>query len=46
MLDDGRVTDSQGRLVSFRNSIVILTSNIGTHAQHACNTVLPSLHLR
>jgi ATP-dependent Clp protease ATP-binding subunit ClpC len=33
MLDDGRVTDSQGRLVSFRNSIVILTSNIGT--QHA-----------
>ena len=29
MLDDGRVTDSQGRVVSFRNSIVILTSNIG-----------------
>jgi len=30
MLDDGRVTDSQGRVVSFRNSIVILTSNIGS----------------
>ena len=32
MLDDGRVTDSQGRVVSFRNSIVILTSNIGARA--------------
>ena len=30
ILDDGRVTDSQGRVVSFRNAIVILTSNIGS----------------
>ncbi|MDD3396950.1 MAG: ATP-dependent Clp protease ATP-binding subunit [Clostridia bacterium] len=29
ILDDGRLTDSQGRVVSFRNSIIIMTSNIG-----------------
>ncbi|KAL4570358.1 hypothetical protein LXL04_026010 [Taraxacum kok-saghyz] len=31
LLDDGRVTDSQGRTVSFTNSVVIMTSNIGSH---------------
>ncbi len=30
ILDDGRITDSQGRLVSFQNTIVIMTSNIGS----------------
>jgi ATP-dependent Clp protease ATP-binding subunit ClpB len=30
ILDDGRLTDSQGRLVNFRNSVVIMTSNIGS----------------
>ena len=30
ILDDGRVTDSQGRLVSFKNTILIMTSNIGS----------------
>ncbi|EFJ10014.1 hypothetical protein SELMODRAFT_159833 [Selaginella moellendorffii] len=30
ILDDGRVTDSQGRKVSFKNSIIIMTSNIGS----------------
>jgi ATP-dependent Clp protease ATP-binding subunit ClpB len=30
MLDDGRVTDSQGRTVDFKNAIVIMTSNIGS----------------
>ncbi|WP_075617298.1 ATP-dependent Clp protease ATP-binding subunit [Paenisporosarcina indica] len=30
LLDDGRITDSQGRVVSFTNSVVILTSNIGS----------------
>ncbi|MFC4353621.1 ATP-dependent Clp protease ATP-binding subunit [Chryseomicrobium palamuruense] len=30
LLDDGRITDSQGRLVNFANTIVILTSNIGS----------------
>ena len=29
ILDDGRLTDSQGRTVSFRNTIIILTSNVG-----------------
>jgi len=31
ILDDGRVTDSQGRMVSFKNTILIMTSNIGSH---------------
>lgn len=30
ILDDGRVTDSQGRTVSFKNAIIIMTSNIGS----------------
>lgn len=30
LLDDGRVTDAQGRTVDFKNTIVILTSNIGS----------------
>jgi len=30
ILDDGRLTDSQGRLVDFKNTIVIMTSNIGS----------------
>ncbi len=30
MLDDGRVTDSHGRTVNFKNTIIILTSNIGS----------------
>jgi ATP-dependent Clp protease ATP-binding subunit ClpB len=31
VLDDGRLTDNKGRLVNFRNTIIILTSNIGSH---------------
>lgn len=31
MLDDGRITDSQGRTVDFKNSVIIMTSNIGSH---------------
>ncbi len=31
ILDDGRVTDSQGRTVDFKNTILIMTSNIGSH---------------
>ncbi len=30
MLDDGRVTDSQGRKVDFKNTVIIMTSNIGS----------------
>ena len=31
MLDDGRITDSQGRTVDFKNTILIMTSNIGAN---------------
>jgi ATP-dependent Clp protease ATP-binding subunit ClpB len=31
ILDDGRVTDSQGRTVDFKNTVIIMTSNIGAH---------------
>lgn len=31
LLDDGRLTDGQGRTVDFRNVVIILTSNIGSH---------------
>ena len=32
VLDDGRLTDSQGRVVDFKNALVIMTSNIGSQA--------------
>jgi ATP-dependent Clp protease ATP-binding subunit ClpB len=31
ILDDGRLTDGQGRVVDFKNTIVIMTSNVGSH---------------
>ncbi|HXT15833.1 MAG TPA: ATP-dependent chaperone ClpB [Gemmatimonadaceae bacterium] len=31
ILDDGRLTDSQGRTVDFRNVVIIMTSNVGSH---------------
>ena len=31
ILEDGRLTDSQGRTVDFRNTVIIMTSNIGSH---------------
>jgi ATP-dependent Clp protease ATP-binding subunit ClpB len=31
ILDDGRLTDGQGRTVNFRNTILIMTSNVGSH---------------
>ncbi|GBU21589.1 hypothetical protein R80B4_01485 [Fibrobacteres bacterium R8-0-B4] len=54
ILDDGRVTDSQGRTVDFKNTIIIMTSNIGSHLilgadnkgadnQHNKETVLAEL---
>ena len=36
ILDDGRLTDSQGRTVDFRNSVIIMTSNVG--ARHLTET--------
>ena len=31
ILDDGRLTDGQGRVVNFKNTIIIMTSNVGSH---------------
>jgi len=35
VLDDGRLTDGQGRTVDFRNTVIIMTSNLGSHAIQA-----------
>ncbi|MCT4627557.1 ATP-dependent chaperone ClpB [Halodesulfovibrio sp.] len=43
ILDDGRLTDSQGRTVSFKNTIIIMTSNIG--AMHLLEGISPDGHL-
>ncbi len=34
VLDDGRLTDNQGRTVNFKNTIIIMTSNLGSHLLH------------
>ena len=34
ILDDGRLTDGQGRTVDFRNTIIIMTSNLGTSSDN------------
>src|SRR5574343_185035 len=34
VLDDGRLTDNKGRLVNFKNTIIIMTSNLGSHIIH------------
>ena len=38
LLDDGRLTDGQGRVVSFKNTIVIMTSNVGSQFIAAAGT--------
>jgi ATP-dependent Clp protease ATP-binding subunit ClpB len=38
LLDDGRLTDGQGRTVNFRNTVVIMTSNLGTELIQAGRT--------
>jgi ATP-dependent Clp protease ATP-binding subunit ClpB len=35
VLDDGRLTDGQGRTVDFKNTVVVMTSNIGSYRIHA-----------
>jgi ATP-dependent Clp protease ATP-binding subunit ClpB len=44
LLDDGRLTDGQGRLVDFRNVVVIMTSNLGS--QHILDLTLAPDQLR
>ncbi|KDD72292.1 AAA+ ATPase, partial [Helicosporidium sp. ATCC 50920] len=47
MLDDGRVTDSQGRTVSFKNAVIIMTSNIGSsHILEALEAGTPPQDVR
>ncbi|HKI93823.1 MAG TPA: AAA family ATPase, partial [Gemmatimonadales bacterium] len=38
ILDDGRLTDSQGRTVDFKNTVIIMTSNVGSQALLEVNT--------
>ncbi len=44
ILDDGRVTDSQGRTVDFKNTIIVMTSNIGARSLTAAGTKLGFSH--
>jgi ATP-dependent Clp protease ATP-binding subunit ClpB len=44
VLDDGRLTDAKGRTVNFRNTVVIMTSNIGS--QYLLDGVTPDGHLK
>ena len=46
VLDDGRLTDGQGRVVNFKNCIIIMTSNVGSqiireHAPRVAPTTRP-----
>ena len=43
ILDDGRLTDSKGRTVSFKNTIIICTSNVGTQLIKGSNVTDPNL---
>jgi len=45
ILDDGRLTDGQGRTVSFRNTVIVMTSNLGTGMVEK-NTIGFSVHAR
>ena len=44
VLDDGRITDGQGRTVDFRNTVVIMTSNLGTTARPTNNLGFAGSH--
>ncbi len=49
ILDDGRITDSQGRTVDFKNTIIIMTSNLGSeyileNAENSNQLVMEELH--
>ena len=39
ILDDGRLTDGQGRVVNFRNTVLIMTSNLGTEFVHTSGSL-------
>jgi ATP-dependent Clp protease ATP-binding subunit ClpB len=46
LLDDGRLTDGQGRTVDFRNTVVIMTSNLGSELWQGGNVASPEEVLR
>lgn len=41
VLDDGRLTDGQGRTVDFRNTVIVMTSNLGSHLIQEMGTKAP-----
>ncbi len=43
VLDDGRMTDGQGRTVDFKNTVVVMTSNLGSHKIQAMEGSDPAL---
>src|SRR5205085_1241490 len=45
ILDDGRLTDGQGRTVSFKNTVIVMTSNVGTGMVEK-NTIGFSVHAK
>jgi len=42
VLDDGRLTDGQGRVVDFKNTVIIMTSNLGSHLWYDAEADSPS----
>ncbi len=43
VLDDGRMTDGQGRTVDFKNTVIVMTSNLGSHKIQAMDGNDPAL---
>jgi ATP-dependent Clp protease ATP-binding subunit ClpB len=43
VLDDGRMTDGQGRTVDFKNTVIVMTSNLGSHKIQAMETDEPAV---
>jgi ATP-dependent Clp protease ATP-binding subunit ClpB len=43
VLDDGRMTDGQGRTVDFKNTVIVMTSNLGSHQIQAMQGSAPEL---
>jgi ATP-dependent Clp protease ATP-binding subunit ClpB len=41
VLDDGRLTDGQGRTVDFRNTVIVMTSNLGSHRSRSWMAMTP-----
>jgi ATP-dependent Clp protease ATP-binding subunit ClpB len=42
-LDDGRMTDGQGRTVDFKNTVIVMTSNLGSHKIQSMDTDEPAV---